>query len=648
MTEQQSDPAAATQANRSVPDVDAVVVGAGFAGLYALHRLRAHGPLRPRVRAGRRRRRHLVLEPLPRRPLRHREHRLLVLVLRGAAAGVDLDRALRRPSPRSSRYLNHVADRFDLRPRHPASSTAGHRAVYDEAPARWTIETDRGDRVTARFCVMAVGCLSVGRIPEFPGLDTFRGAGLPHRHWPQEGVDFAGKRVGVIGTGSSGIQSIPLIAQQAAHLTVFQRTAELHACRRATRRSTLSWLADLKAARTPSTGAGVAGPRGGSEPRLSERRALEVTPQRAAQVYEARLGLGGAEHPRRRSATCSSTREANETAAEFVRAQDPRDRRRPRGGRRGSCPTATRSGPSGCASTPSYYETYNRDNVTLVDVQVQPRSTRSRRAGIRTASAGVRARRDRLRHRVRRHDRRAARHRHPRPRRTARCATSGRPGRAPTWASRSPGSRTCSSSPARAARRCSATWSCRSSSTSTGSPTASSYLREHEHRRDRGDAREAEDGWVGARQRGRRPHPLPGRRTPGTWARTFPASRECSCPTSAASAGTERSATRLPPPATPASTWALRDRRQRLRQMPWRCSRESCVPPRRLRSPTPKVRGASRAARRSWRWPFRPLRTSSAARGARRWRPAGRVASSAAGLRTLRAGVRGRSRRPAG
>src|SRR5690606_34720709 len=95
---------------------------------------------------------------------------------------------------------------------------------YDDENGRWAIETDQGDRFSARYCIMATGCLSVPRLPKYPGLDEFEGDWYHTGEWPHEGVDFTGLRVGVIGTGSSGIQSIPLIAEQAASLTVFQRT----------------------------------------------------------------------------------------------------------------------------------------------------------------------------------------------------------------------------------------------------------------------------------------------------------------------------------------------------------------------------------------------------------------------------------------
>jgi cyclohexanone monooxygenase len=128
------------------------------------------------------------------------------------------------PQPEILAYANHVADRFDLRSQ-IVFDTRVTAATFNEDTDSWLIETDRGDRVTAKFCIMAVGCLSAPNRPAFPGMDDFRGPIYHTGEWPHEGVDFTGLRVGVIGTGSSAIQSIPIIAQQASQLTVFQRTA---------------------------------------------------------------------------------------------------------------------------------------------------------------------------------------------------------------------------------------------------------------------------------------------------------------------------------------------------------------------------------------------------------------------------------------
>jgi cyclohexanone monooxygenase len=121
-------------------------------------------------------------------------------------------------------YLEHVADRFDLR-RDIRLETRVVEAILDESDDRWSIATDDGDRLSAAFLVMATGCLSVPRIPDIPGRELFAGEMYHTGLWPHEGVEVAGKRVGVIGTGSSAVQAIPIIAAEADHLTVFQRTA---------------------------------------------------------------------------------------------------------------------------------------------------------------------------------------------------------------------------------------------------------------------------------------------------------------------------------------------------------------------------------------------------------------------------------------
>ena len=121
-------------------------------------------------------------------------------------------------------YANHVADRFDLR-RDIQFETRVTAMRFDEERNLWRVGTNRGDEVTSRYCVMATGCLSIPKNIDLPGIDDFKGAIYRTSLWPKEGVDFRGKRVGEIGTGSSGVQSIPIIAEQAAHLTVFQRTA---------------------------------------------------------------------------------------------------------------------------------------------------------------------------------------------------------------------------------------------------------------------------------------------------------------------------------------------------------------------------------------------------------------------------------------
>ena len=202
--------------------VDMVIVGAGFAGLYMLHRARGLGLSAQVFEAGDGVGGTWYWNRYP-----------------GARCDVEsmdysysfsdeLQQEWRwteryAAQPEILRYINHVADRFDLR-RDIRLSTRVTAAVFDDATNRWTVTTDRGDRVSARFCIMATGCLSDAQVPQIEGFETFEGRWYHTGRWPHEGGDFTGLRVGVIGTGSSAIQSIPIIAQQAAHLFVFQRT----------------------------------------------------------------------------------------------------------------------------------------------------------------------------------------------------------------------------------------------------------------------------------------------------------------------------------------------------------------------------------------------------------------------------------------
>ena len=210
-------------ATDTVP-VDAVVVGAGFAGMYMLHKLKELGFSARVFERGSDVGGTWYWNRYP-----------------GARCDVqslqysyqfseDLQQEWNWSEKYSSqaeilRYAKHVADRFHLRD-HIQFNTQVESAVFDEAEGRWTITTDIEDRVSSTFCIMATGCLSSKKTPDFQGLNDFQGEWYHTSNWPHAGVDFTGKRVGVIGTGSTGIQAIPEIAKQAKHLSVFQRTAQ--------------------------------------------------------------------------------------------------------------------------------------------------------------------------------------------------------------------------------------------------------------------------------------------------------------------------------------------------------------------------------------------------------------------------------------
>jgi cyclohexanone monooxygenase len=348
-------------------EVDVVIVGAGFAGLYAHHQLRRLG-----------------------------------LTIQGfeAAAGVggtwwwnrypgarcdveSLDYSYSfspeleqewawteryATQPEILRYAGHVADRFDLR-RDIQFETRLTGAAWDEDSQRWHVETDRGDEVWTRFLVMATGCLSAAKQPEIDGIESFRGPTYHTGQWPHEGVDFDGQRVGIIGTGSSGIQSIPLLAQQAAHLTVFQRTPnfsmpaknapldpEFVAERKANYREHRQMMREARA------GVVVAMP---------EHSALELDEESREITYKRAWETGTLYGMVAAFNDLLVNREANETAAEFVRnriheiVEDPEvaERLSPR-----NHPFGTKRP---CLDS-DYFATYNRDNVTLVDVRDSP------------------------------------------------------------------------------------------------------------------------------------------------------------------------------------------------------------------------------------------------------------------------------------
>ena len=373
-----ADPAAAA-ADPAPRQIDAVVIGAGFAGLYMLHRLRGLG-----LSA-------VVLERATgvggtwwwnRYP--------------GARCDVEsmqysfsFDPALQQEwhwserfasQPEILAYANHVADRYDLRRdiRFETTVTAAH---YDDARARWAVTTDRGSW-DARFCVMATGCLSAAKLPEIPGRDSFLGPTYHTGHWPHAGVDFTGRRVAVIGTGSSAIQAIPVIAAQAAQVTVFQRTPNfsIPSRNRPMDAEYESWWKQDYAthrhrARMMRTGILY---------EINESGAMDVPEAEREAVYRARWQSGGTTFMGA-FADLVTSQASNDTAADFVRARireivaDPRTAEA----------LAPRDHPIGtkriCVDT-DYFATYNRPNVTLVNLRETPLVAVTA-SGVRTAAA---------------------------------------------------------------------------------------------------------------------------------------------------------------------------------------------------------------------------------------------------------------------
>jgi cation diffusion facilitator CzcD-associated flavoprotein CzcO len=269
--------------------------------------------------------------------------------------------------PEIMRYLNHVADRFDLR-RDIRFNTRVASAHYDEAANRWHVRTEAGEEFSATFLITAVGCLSTANVPAIPGLESFAGTWYHTGQWPHDGVDFSGKRVGVVGTGSTGIQAIPVIARTAAHLTVFQRTANYsvparngpltETFRRWVRENTAEIRRITRA--TPNGHPFV----------IAERRARATPAEERQALYEAAWEKGGLQF-RATFQDLLVDKEANDTAADFIRGKIREIVKDPATAAKLSDidhPYAAKRPPIDT----DYFETYNRGNVSLIDVRAAP------------------------------------------------------------------------------------------------------------------------------------------------------------------------------------------------------------------------------------------------------------------------------------
>ena len=286
--------------------------------------------------------------------------------------------------PEILRYINHVADRFDLR-RDIDFNLKVTSAHFEEHLDQWRIETDDGRQLIARYCVMATGCLSVPQEPQIPGRDRFTGPMYYTGRWPHEPVEFAGQRVGVIGTGSSAIQSIPQIARQAEHVYVFQRTPNY---------SVPAWNGPLDPEYEQSVKEhyaefrqlareSQAGFRTPASP-YQELSVMDVSERERQEQFEWRWSLGGFGLTGAFSDILRN-KSSNEAAAEFVRnkireiVDDPEIAER-------LVPDSYAIGTKRLCVDTGYYETYNRDNVTLVDIRRAPIEEITP-SGLRTADA---------------------------------------------------------------------------------------------------------------------------------------------------------------------------------------------------------------------------------------------------------------------
>jgi cation diffusion facilitator CzcD-associated flavoprotein CzcO len=348
---------------------DVIVIGAGFAGLYAIHRLR--------------------------------DDLGLNVVGLDAAGGVggtwwwnrypgarcdiesvhysysfsdEIQREWKwseryAAQPEILRYLEFVADKLDLR----RSFRFGRRVtstVWSDADSRWTITTDTGETLTARFVIAGTGNVTVPKSQaEFPGFERYKGPVYFTGSWPHEGVDFTGKRVAVIGTGSSGIQLIPQVAKQAAHVTVFQRTPNYAVAMQNKKVpaeqqewNAQNWQQVRNKSRQRFLGVPYANP---------APSALVVNPEERRARYEELWQKGGFNLLTSSYADLLTDERANATVVEFVR-EKIREKVKDPALAEILCPKDHPYATKRPTVEEDYYETFNRENVSLVDLRATP------------------------------------------------------------------------------------------------------------------------------------------------------------------------------------------------------------------------------------------------------------------------------------
>jgi len=270
--------------------------------------------------------------------------------------------------PEILRYLNHVADRFDLR-RNMQFNTRVTAAHFDEETNRWNVETDAGERLRCQFLITGIGCLSSGQIPDFPGRDNFAGEAYHTGSWPHEGVDFAGKRVAVIGTGSSGVQSIPVIAREAERLHVFQRTPQYMI---PARHGTIDKAAlDEIKKDYDEIYDSARWSLGGFPYDTIERSVFDYNDEERTAIFEEGWKKGGFRFVFGSFSDLRLSVEASEKAAEFIRGKIRETVKDPAIAEM-LVPLDHPFGSKRTLIDTDYFETYNRDNVTLVDINNAP------------------------------------------------------------------------------------------------------------------------------------------------------------------------------------------------------------------------------------------------------------------------------------
>jgi cyclohexanone monooxygenase len=364
----------------AVEQVDVVVIGAGFSGLYAIWRLR-------------------------------NEHKVVCLETGSGVGGTwywnrypgarvdiqsveysygfddDLQQEWTWPEqfsaqPDLERYANHVADRFGLRDFIRFSNPVTNLRFEAETDL-WHVRTAKGDTFVCRYVIAATGALSVPNTPEWRGRELFSGQIFHTADWPRDGVDFTGKRVGFIGTGSTGIQAMPIIAEQAEHLTVFQRTPAF--CMPSGNKPLdpaveREWKENYPERRTM-----MLDTYGASLVDYGTRSALECSPEERNEILEKAWNSQSAFQLLVCFSDVMTDRAANEIVCEFVRGKIREIVKDPDTAET-LCPTTYPIGGKRLCIGNGYFEMFNKDNVSLVDVRADP-ITAFTAKGLRTAAA---------------------------------------------------------------------------------------------------------------------------------------------------------------------------------------------------------------------------------------------------------------------
>ena len=356
-----------TRSSENVEQFDAIIIGAGVTGLYALYRLRQLGFSARSFEEGSGVGGTWYWNRYPGCRFDSESY----------TYGYSFSEELLQEwdwkehysaQPENERYLNYVADKFDLRQDIRLNSRV-MSAVFDENASQWEVLIEDGYRARGQFLITSVGILSAGYVPEFEGKNTFKGFSCHTGRWPKQGVDLAGKRVGVIGTGASGVQLITEIAKEVSHLTVFQRTANFCAPLRnsliddETQKSIKSSYPEIFRKCMETAGSFVH--------EFDPRSAMSVSPEERLEKYESLWQESGFKKWLSNFYDVMLPGEANEDYAEFFRNKirervndpDVAEMLVPKGHMFGSKRLPCESG---------YYEVYNQDNVLLVDVKSAP------------------------------------------------------------------------------------------------------------------------------------------------------------------------------------------------------------------------------------------------------------------------------------